>query len=269
MFALLVVLSIACADERALDAAEQTLAQGDPDAALATLTPLLDDGPWSHAQLVRLLRLVATARAFAGDLDGAVDVFGALLACEPGFTVPYTSSPKVTFAFQKAREQATTPIAVDVVTPPVARLDEEIAVVVRRAADARGQVTRLVLKASDRRTGDVIRFEIEAPPVGTASTVTLPARSSENAVVDEAGRPGVRLALQVTGLDRHRSEVFVGDVVELPVGYDARPATLWESPALWIGVAVVGVVIAGATSALLVVASLPPENVPVAVEVRR
>jgi hypothetical protein len=250
--------------------AEQALADGDPDHALQLVDELLGGGPWSHDVLVRLWRTRATALAFLDDKDGAVAAFATLLTFAPGFALPYTASPRVTVAFERARQQRAgrPPITLAVETPLVARLDEVIVLGVRRRADPEGRVTQLRIVATDENTGAVVNLVVAAPVVGDAAIVELPARPAASAVVDDAGRPGVVLRVDVAGLDARGSDLVVVPPVVLPVGFDA-PAPWWQEPPVWLGGGAVVAVVAAAVTAAVVVAALPPERVPVEATVRR
>ncbi|HEY1098058.1 MAG TPA: hypothetical protein VGF99_03980, partial [Myxococcota bacterium] len=85
------VSSSARAQAPSLVAADEALKNGDPDAALATLQQPATS--LSLADFIEHRRLLATARAFVGDVDGAVLAFSELLASSPAFSMPYTASP--------------------------------------------------------------------------------------------------------------------------------------------------------------------------------
>jgi hypothetical protein len=249
-----------------LHEADLALQSGDPDLALKHLEGVR--GPLSHAQVVEHRRLLGTARAFVDDNDGAVAAFIELVRYEPTFAFPYTASPKVTFAFELARasERKRRPLSVDVLTPPVARLDEPISISVRVQGDRDRRLQRVRLLRSDNVNGD-------APPQEAllrddVATFVLPGQSRDQVIVDDDGLPGVVLSMSAQGLDDEGSALVTSTPVVLPVGFDAPPPW-WQSPALVAAGATVGVLIAGAVTAGLIIASLPPDVVDAELVVRR
>ena len=260
--------SSASAVRARLDAAAAAIAAGDPDAALAELQPR---APMTFAEYVEHHRLLATARAFVDDVDGAVAVFDELLASEPNFTVPYTASPRVTVAFERARaaRRGRLPLAFDLNAPALVAPQTPIAVEVRRRSDPTQAITTLLL-------------DVEVPGSGAAPTthtlhavddddvvrLTLPAPEiTDSSPTDDDGRHGVLLRLQLRGLDVDGVERFVGAPVSVPVGFAATPS-IWASPWLWGSAA--AVVVAGAVTAVVAVRlATVPDTVDVDVEVQR
>lgn len=246
--------------------AEGALAAGDPDAALPVLASLEARGGLAHTDLLRLLVLRGTAQAFVDDKEAAIATFVTLLTLAPVQTLPYDASPKVTFAFEAARERASRRRALDIalVVPAVARLDEPIGVTVVRHADVDGHVRRVAVWHRDKGQRDWQR--VEAALTGDQVTVQVPARSSQGAAIDELGRPGVLVEVALVGVDARGSQVLLApgpaDPLEVPVGYDAPPPW-YMNPWMWTGAVVAGVVFAGAATAALVVANVPPDTVSV------
>lgn len=250
-----------------LNAATAAIADGDPDAALAELQV---HAPMVFAEFVEHHRLLATARAFVDDVDGAVAAFDELLASDPNFTLPYTASPRVTLAFERARaaRRGRLPLAFDVNAPALVAPETPIVVEVRRRSDPGRAITTLLLDVAvsgsdDARTthtltpdGDgVVRLTLPPPPI-TASSPT-----------DDDGRRGVLLRLQVRGLDVDGVERFVGAPVSVPVGFAATPS-VWASPWLWGSAA--AVVVAGAVTAVVALRlATVPDTIDVDVAVQR
>lgn len=265
LFALL--LSASLAD------AEAALHDGDPDAALPLLAAVEDQGHLSHEDALRLLVLRGTAQAFVDDTDGAVATFVRLLSLAPSQTLPYDASPRVTFAFESARTVAARRRSLDfaLVTPAVARLDEEVVVDVVRRADVDAIVKHISLWHRDKGALAWSRIEADVKERARISLV-LPARRSDAVVVDELGRPGVIVELALVGTDDHGSQVLLAPSpahpLELPVGYDAPPPW-YTNPWMWTGVALASVVVAGATTAAVVIANQPPDVVAVSSTVSR
>jgi hypothetical protein len=213
--------------------------------------------------------LLATARAFVDDVDGAVAAFDELLATDPGFTMPYTASPRVTVAFERARaaRRGRLPLTFDVAAPALVPPETPIVVEVRRRSDPAHAITQLALDVDVPGSGDerqtyhlaaddgVVRFVVPAPLI-TSSSPT-----------DDAGRPGVLLRLQLRGLDVEGVERFVGAPVSVPVGFAATPS-VWASPWLWGGAAFV--MVAGAVTAAVIVAiATVPDTADVDITVQR
>jgi hypothetical protein len=244
--------------------AESALAAGDPDAALPVLAALEERGGLAHADHLRLLVLRGTAQAFVDDKDAAIATFVTLLTLAPTQTLPYDASPKVTFAFEAARERASRRRALDIalVVPAVARLDEPIAVTVVRHADIDAHVRSVSVWHRDK--GQTEWQRIDAALSADQVTLQVPARRSQGAAVDDSGRPGVLVEVALVGVDVRGSQVLLapgpGDPLEVPVGYDAPPPW-YMNPWMWTGAVVTGVVLAGAATAALVVANVPPDTI--------
>lgn len=238
-----------------LDAAAAAIAAGDPDAALIELQPR---GPMTFAEFVEHHRLLATARAFVDDVDGAVAAFDALLATEPNFTLPYTASPRVTVAFERARaaRRGRLPLAFDLTAPALVAPDTPVVVEVRRRSDPTHAIATVLLDvdvAGEPRT----THTLPPPTTDGIARLTLPAPLITAASpTDDEGRHGVLLRLQLRGLDVDGVERFVGAPVSVPVGFAATPSA-WASPWLWGSAA--AVVVAGAVTAVVAVrlASVP------------
>jgi hypothetical protein len=254
--------------------AESALQGGDPDAALPLLATVEANGGLSYDEVLRLLVLRGTAQAFVDDTDGAVATFVRLLSFAPAQTLPYDASPRVTFAFEAARTVAARRRSLDfaLVTPAVARLDEDVIVNVLRRADVDAIVKRVSLWHRDKGALSWSHVDAEVSAGRSAIALVLPARSSDAAVVDELGRPGVIVELALVGVDAHGSQVLLSPApahpLELPVGYDAPPPW-YTSPWMWTGAVVTSIVVAGATTAAVLVANQPPDVVAVSSTVRR
>jgi hypothetical protein len=254
------------AAEDALQAADDALKSGDPDLALKHLADLR--GPLSHEAVVEHRRLLGTARAFVDDTDGAIAAFSELVRYAPSFSFPYTASPKVTFAFESARasERKKRPLTVTVTAPPVARLDEPINITVARQGDSERRLRRARLRSTDSVTGTAAHYD--AAFVDDVATFVLPGQTRENAILDDDGLPGVVVVMVADGLDADGSALVESAAVTLPVGFDAPPPW-WQSPVL-VGVgATVGIIVAGALTAGILIANQPPDVVDGELEVRR
>lgn len=257
----LLLAGLVCAS---LPDAEAALHDGDPDAALPLLAATEAAGGLTHADLVRLLILRGTAQAFVDDTDGAVATFVSLLHLAPAQALPYDASPRVTFAFEAARAAAAHRRALDVtlVAPAVARLDDPIVVDVERRADADHLVRRVSLW--HRNKGAATWLHEDADFSGDSVSLALPARGADVATVDDDGRPGVIVEVALIGTDARGSQVLVSPSpehpLEVPVGFDAPPPW-YANPWMWTGVAVASVVVAGASTAAIVIANLPPDSV--------
>jgi hypothetical protein len=252
--------------------AEAALQNGDPDAALPLLAAVEETGGLAYDDVLRLLVLRGTAQAFVNDTDGAVATFLRLLSFAPAQTLPYDASPRVTFAFEAARTAAARRRSLDfaLVTPAVARLDEPVLITVVRRADVDAIVKRVTLW--HRAKGVLTWSYVDAEVTRSSIALLLPARRSDAVEVDELGRPGVIVELALIGFDMHGSQVVLSPSpahpIELPVGYDAPPPW-YTNPWMWTGVVVASVVVAGATTASVLVANQPPDAVAVSSTVRR
>lgn len=246
------------------DDAEQALADGDYDAAIAAAVAAQARGGLNHGALVDVTRIEATARAFAGDVDGAAGAFTRLLTFAPEFTVPYTASPKVTGAFERARQQKRPPIRVDVAGAAVA-VGEGCGVKVVRAVDVDDAVAALEVIAVRGGASDTAR--VAAPPLGKALVRPLPQSHCA---------PGV-VHVSVVARDRAGSALVVGAPVAVNIddggAQSGGSADLSDgggavTVAVVIGVVVVAVGV-GVGIAFALANSAPPDEVPLTLEVRR
>jgi hypothetical protein len=251
-----------------LDAATAASAAGDPDAALVELQPRT---PMVFAEFVEHQRLLATARAFVDDVDGAVAAFDELLATDPGFTMPYTVSPRVTLAFERARaaRRGRLPLMFEVAAPALVPPATPIVVEGRRRSDPAQAITQLALDVDVPGSGDARQTYTLAAVEGDGTvrfTVPAPLITSSSPT-DDASRRGVLLRRQLRGLEVDGVERFVAAPVSVPVGFAATPS-VWESPWVWGSAAVV--MIAGAVTAAVIVAiATVPDTADVDITVQR
>ncbi|HEY1099843.1 MAG TPA: hypothetical protein VGF99_12990, partial [Myxococcota bacterium] len=185
-------------------------------------------------------------------------------------SMPYTASPKVTVAFEKARAARRLPIVLELLPPVLARPDEPIVVTLTRRSDPGAAIASVVLDSDDPADAvDVVSTTQPAPAMGVSTTFALAAPPiTEASAKDDAGRPGVLLRLRARGLDVDGNERFVGDWRTVPVGF-AAAAPITDNPWLWVGVGAGVLVVGGIAAAVAVALASAPDTVPVDVAVRR
>lgn len=253
-------------DMRALDRGLSLLKNLEAEEALGELEKAAADGGYSYDDVVRLYEALGTARAYAGDEAGASWAFERLLAASPGYVLPYTTSPKATFAFQKAivASRARRAREVRVEARALPRFGMPVELLVTNAADPFAGLR--VVQVHSRLKGDdeerVAR--LAPPPVGHSVSLELSPVPESAGAVDEAGGKGAIVEVQVHGYDDKGWEIYRGDFVEIPVGFGA-PGPFYGEPWFWIST--VAGALALSSAAAVIVLWPPPDEVPVRFEV--
>ncbi|MFH1812522.1 MAG: hypothetical protein ABIJ09_27565 [Pseudomonadota bacterium] len=241
--------------------------------ARAALELALDDGPYDHAQVVGLYRGLGLSRAFTGDEDGALWAFSRLLIVAPDESLPYTTSPKATFVFDRARmaQRQQRPAEILVVTEPVLAFDRPVLCRVERRSDPLAAMTHAAVLHRLQGQVDYQTLELELPPPGQRLDVTLPAVPGAAAVVDSHGIPGAILEIAVVARDARGWEIYRGPdperPLQIPVGFSESREwyTQW-----WLWGLIGGGVAAVTTGAIVAVLLWPlPDRIPASYEVVR
>lgn len=240
------------------------------EVAKDALEAALKDRDHSRDDLAKLYATLGVVRAYLEDPHGARAAFDSLLAIAPGHTLPYTTSPKATFVFEKARTEAKTRRALELrFTPPkLQRLDEPIVVEVARTADPFKDVSTVELWHRKKGADKWEKLTFDAPAVGKSVRAKLPAVTEADAFVDEeTGSTGAYVEVAVVGRSALGWELFRGPdrerPFEIPVGFDA-PGPWYTTWWFWSGTVAVAATSALVTgSAVAAAVLLKPENVPV------
>src|SRR5262249_20539762 len=107
MLALYLALAVAAAQGQSLAEGSKALSDFRPAEALELLEKAKSEGPYDHEHCVQLHEQLAIAQAYLGKTEDSQHEFEMMLALEPGRSISYTLSPKVTFPFERAREAVT------------------------------------------------------------------------------------------------------------------------------------------------------------------
>ena len=84
----------------------KALAEFRPEKAVKLLKKATKEGPYGYQDYVRLHEELGIAYAYVEDQAAAKREFSLVLMLDPGHAISYTLSPKVTFLFEQARQQA-------------------------------------------------------------------------------------------------------------------------------------------------------------------
>jgi hypothetical protein len=147
------------------------------EAARASLEEAAQAGPWSLDESEQLWRSLGIVRAYLGDEAASLDAFRHLLAVAPGYSLPYTTSPKATFVFERARtEMAKRGSLSLVVNAPLAiDVDAPAAIEVRRVTDPLDEVARIsLLWRASGSSSPYAHLDETAPPTGGTVRFHLP-----------------------------------------------------------------------------------------------
>jgi hypothetical protein len=254
----LLLLALAAPAKGALDRAAAALADFRPDEAAVLLTKAKGEGPYAHADYVRLHELLGVANAYLEKPEEAKQAFDVMLALEPTRAISYTLSPKVTFLFEQARARALErpqpsidlswsreltvsdpiPVAVEVVADPHGFLDAA-----RLYYRTKGNVRWSSIDVDLLEAGKAARVEL--PPAAPASE--QPEAVELYAVAFDAGKNEVHLF----GSERRPREISLQ--------YD--PPVPWYGQ-WWVWVLAGAVVAAGAGTAAYVATRDPGDTTP-------
>jgi len=234
------------------------LEHNDIEAALTTLEAAV--GPFTLDDLLRRQEGLGIALAFAGRGVEAERAFGRLLAVAPGYSLPYTISPKATFVFERARAQMSKRRATEVRLQAPAALPFDLEVPLRATCEANvlDLVARWELCHRLKSGDDAYSCQDFTAAVGESVELSLPSVPAAAAIPDPsgAGEPRAILQLAVAGFDAGGNEVYRGPSrarpQELAVGAELPP--LWYTNVwLWssVGVGLLAVTAGAVTAAVL------------------
>jgi hypothetical protein len=232
----------------------------DIEAARASLEEAAQGGPWSLEESEQLWKSLGVVRAYLGDESASLDAFKHLLAIAPGYSLPYTTSPKATFVFERARTEMSkrsslslivdAPLAIDVDAPAI--------VEVHRASDPLEEVARISLlwRVSGAST-PYAKLDEAAPPIGASVRFHLPqvaqgdvAPTSIDVAVIATNAKGWELWRDP---DPNRPRTIAVEKNEPPAWYTQPPALITFAS---VGV----VVVAASAAAVALLWPLPAES---------
>ncbi|MBI5509688.1 MAG: hypothetical protein HY903_13120 [Deltaproteobacteria bacterium] len=236
------VLALALLGGTSLERGVTALNKSRFEEALTLLLSAENEGPYAHADYVRLHEQLGIVYAYIDRPEDAARAFDTLLTLDPGHVLPYTLSPKVTFLFERARKQSDRRAApeLDVSWPRGLEVERPVPITLEVVSDPKKLMKKAVLF---RRLKGAARFE---PPItvdlkGSGyEEVTLPPVAA-NATHDET------LEFHVAVLDPRGNEIFkVADAAsprEILLSYVPPPP--WHRR--WWVWAITATVAAGAT----------------------
>ena len=227
------------------------------------LEAALAQGPYGYRDVVALYHALGIVRAFLGEDDAAQEAFEVLLAIAPNHALAYTTSPKATFLFQKAKDatRARRAIAIEVNSATVVPLEHPIAVQVELASNPKALVKDVVLRWRLKGESEWKKLPLGALATRAPRTLSLPAVPQDAAVDFGDGALGAIVETQAIGYSAQGWEIYVGEHVEIPVGFDA-PGPLYTRWWVWAaagGVTAALTATAGAIAAAIVFQPLPED----------
>jgi len=227
--------------------------------AVSRLSRALEEGPYGHADHVRLYESLGIAQASLGDEPAALAAFTKLLILSPGHALSYTLSPKVTFVFERARGAAGPPPTLELGWPYDLRVEDAVPLTLEVVINPGNVLARAVVYA--RRQGDpaYVPREVSLAPVGRHVTAVLPSP-------EPGAERDVNAEVYVVGLDARGNEITsVGSAAtprEVHLAY--RPDPWYSHWWVWaVGAVVVGGAAVGATMAAT---ARVPDRVPTLID---
>lgn len=223
--------------------------------AIGAFERALSEGPYRHRDYVRLHENLATAYAYAGRRDDAIQAFETLLMLDPGHAIRYSLSPKVTLPFEEARERAAKrkPPRIDLTWSRERPAHEPVPIDVEVAADPERVLSSGTLHFRARGSSPYERVDLELPMEGAVRRVVLPPAASS------PGEPAT-LEIYFVARDPRGNEVYLWANPDLPreISLKSDPPAPWYANAwLWIAV---GAVAAAGSSTLVYFATRDPND---------
>jgi hypothetical protein len=249
------------AGTESLDRGAEAVEQFRVEEAIELLRRAEQEGPYRHADHVRLYEQLGIALSYAEMKEEAEAAFDRMLALAPNHALSYSLSPKATLVFEGARQKASLrpAPAIDVALPRERMVGDPLPIDLDVIADP----LRFFAKAKlfFRRAGHEWQArELELTEPTGRHRIVLPPIEAESQVV---------LQTWVLLLDQRGNEVMA-------VGSSERPREIllgWIPPdpwytRWWIWTAVGAVVVAGTTAAVIVGTREPDSDIDVYVRKR-
>lgn len=238
-----------------LDSAQELLDELRMQDAAAVLEKARAEGPFVWADHVRLEELTGIAYAYLGRTDEAQAAFERALALDPRHAVSYTLSPKVTFVFERARENASKRArpALEVSWPGVLSPAEVVPIDVEVAADPQQFFSKATLYYRLRGAPDYSASEVSLPAAGERARVLVPPAGLERDSTLE-----IYLIARNTRGDEVLRWYSAAEPRELTLRY--IPPQAWYGK-WWVWVAVGTAVAAASVGTVLVATHEPDRNV--------
>jgi hypothetical protein len=228
-----------------------------PDEALQVLEAARKQGPYRYADHVRLYEKLGVAHAYLDHEREAIEAFDMLLSLSPGHAIRYTLSPKATFAFEKAREEARRrrPPEIRVTWRRDLEVTQPIPMEVEVVADPKHFLRRARLHWRRKGTAPYRSVELALLPAGAYERVLLPP-------VAPNGKRAEVVEIFLAAYNGSGSEVLLWGEPSAPrdvaVGY--RAPNPWYGR-WWVWALAVGVVAAITGVAVFAATQEPPDRV--------
>jgi hypothetical protein len=252
-----VLLLLALVAQSSLDRAARALADFRPDEAVALLTKAKDEGPYAHADHVRLYEQLGIAYAYLERADDAKHAFDVMLALDPTRAISYTLSPKVTFLFEQARARAgarPTP-AIDLSWSRDLTVDDPIPIAVEVVADPHQFLEKARVHYRTKGLPVWRETSLDLAPPGQVARIELPPAAA-------GSQQSESVEIYAVAYDEKGNEVLLWGTEKRPREIGLR----YELPEPWYGqwwvwVTAAAVVAAGAGTAVYFVTQEDPATV--------
>ena len=225
------------------------------DEAVARLDRARQHGPHRYSDHIRIYEQLGIAHAYLGAEDAARDAFAMLLSLDPAHLLSYTLSPKATFAFERAREQArqNPRPALDLGWPHDLEVGQAIPIDLEVIADPRSFLARAELRIRQKGQTVFRAVDIDLPAPGQYERVVVPAVTSHQPEV---------LELYLVAFDKQGNEVLLWADAErpreIPLAY--HPGVPWYRK-WWVWATLGGVLAASTGAAVYAFSQEPPDTV--------
>jgi tetratricopeptide (TPR) repeat protein len=243
------------ASGRGLTEGSKALTDFRPAEALALLEQAKREGPYDHARFVQLHEQLAIAYAYLGRTEESQREFELMLALDPGRSISYTLSPKVTFPFERARESVTKigPPAIDVRWPSDMHVGDKVPLDVELVADPERFLKSATIYTRTKGETAWGKADLELPSLGTSRRIWISTRDPGHSAA---------LELYLVARDAAGDEVYAwstpGRPREIQLAFE--PPDPWYGK-WWVWSIVAGVVAAGTAGAVLAAKHEPSRTV--------
>jgi hypothetical protein len=237
----------------ALEQAAKALSDFRAEEAVALLEKAKKEGPYGHADYIRLYEQLGIAYGYLDKNEEALKAFEMLLALDAGKAISYTLSPKVTFLFEQARSRVNErqAPALDLGWPLGLTVEDPIPIDVEVIADPLGFLRKATLHTRLKGMPEFKSTEVSLPPSGQHVQIELPtpaAGSAQPELVD----------IYLVAFDGKGNEVYQWGTAtrprEIPLRY-APPDPWYGKWWIW---AIAGTVAAAGAGAAVFAATKSP-----------
>lgn len=257
----LLLLLVSGTGAASLDRGAKALKEFRPEAALKFLQLAEKEGPYSYDDKVRLHEQLGIAYAYLKRSEDALSQFALVLALSPGHAISYTLSPKVTFLFEKAREQAAEgrTTNVDLSWPRELEADSPVPIQIEVVADPKNLLMRARLNFRLRGTAGFQSLPLDLAGVGALQEMEIPA-------LDTDAEADTALEIYLSAFDQGGNEVLRWGSATHPREIVLSAPESWYEK-WWVWTIIGGAVAAGTGAAVFFVTQEPSQTVDSSFEV--